>query len=454
MHEGQEATGVGIIVHNSGAQPNEIYSNRFSNLTLGISAQEQNCGINEPAEGLQLLCNDFDVCAADVLVPRPKDAFYGIAPNQGSDSENPEDMAGNLFYIPSPTPDGDFDDINNQGRHVTYYYPENTDYTDTKPVDLTNVPSYNTVTLIPKTVEPDDWTPENGCPPGIEGGGGGGGRSSGGLFGDIGNAQQKIDSTKTLLAMLVDGGNTESLQDDVEYSFPPEAMAIYTELIDKSPYLSDTVVSTAIEKEDVLPGAMVRDVMVANPHTAKSDELMSKLDERWTPLPEFMKEQILQGKNIVSVKEKTESKLAKFRLDKARAMNELARNWVDDTVAGMDSLAMLYEQDNGIESKYRLAFRSMEQGLAYGGTGIAILNNIPAQFELSTEEQAEFDKVLQYYTLLATLNGSPPDSSGVQELNAIMEPERGAVSVYALNTLINLDEIEYQEPIEMPDVMK
>ncbi len=54
-------------------------------------------------------------------------------------------------------------------------------------------------------------------------------------------------------------------------------MAIYTELIDKSPYLSDTVVSTAIEKEKVLPGAMIRDVMVANPHTAKNDELINKL---------------------------------------------------------------------------------------------------------------------------------------------------------------------------------
>ena len=125
-------------------------------------------------------------------------------------------------------------------------------------------------------------------------------------------AQQKIDSTQSLLAMLVDGGSTEALQEEVEYSFPPEAMAIYTELIDSSPYLSDTVVSTAIEKEEVLPGAMIRDVMVANPHTAKNDELMNKLDERWTPLPEYMKEQIMQGKNIVSVLEKTESKLGRF----------------------------------------------------------------------------------------------------------------------------------------------
>jgi len=179
---------------------------------------------------------------------------------------------------------------------------------------------------------------------------------------------------------------------------------------------------------------------------------MNKLDERWTPLPEYMKEQILQGKDIVSVKEKTESKLAKFRLNKARAMNTLARNWVNDTVAGMDSLTMLYEQDNGIESKYKLAFRSMEHGA--WGMGMSTLNSIPAQFELSYKEQAEYEKVVEYYGLISTLSGGSPDSSGVQELTGIMESEQGAAAMYALNILINLDEIEYEEPIEMPEYLK
>ncbi len=55
-----------------------------------------------------------------------------------------------------------------------------------------------------------------------------------------------------------------------------------------------------------------------------------------------MKEQILQGKNIVSVMEKTESRLTGFMLDKSRAMNALARNFRNDSVAGVDSLACLY----------------------------------------------------------------------------------------------------------------
>jgi hypothetical protein len=444
LHEGPGQVGVGLIVCNSGTNANEIYNNRFSNLVQGISAQEQNGSTFGPPTGLQILCNDFDVCTADVLVPRPRISGWGIAANQGSDSQNPEDMAGNLFYI-NPEPTVNYDDINNQGRHVTYYYPINNTNNDVIPVDYTS----NRVTLVSKNVS-ESWTPENGCPSGIEGGGGG--RSSGELIGDVNEAQQKIDSTESLLSMLVDGGNTESLQEDVEYSFPPEAMAIYTELIDNSPYLSDTVVSTAIEKENVLPGAMIRDVMVANPHTAKNDELMNKLDERWTPLPEYMKVQILQGKDIVSVKEKTESKLGRFKLEKAKAMNELERIYVNDSLTGTDSLAALYTADGDLESKYKLAFLSMEQG--EWSMGMAILDNIPEEYDLSSEEAAEYELVVEYSVLVSSLQGAQPDSTAIPELEGIMETEQGAISMYALNTLIDLGAIGYEEPIEMPEMLK
>nr|NQU92404.1 hypothetical protein [Bacteroidota bacterium] len=64
---------------------------------------------------------------------------------------------------------------------------------------------------------------------------------------------------------MIDGGDTETLNSEVETSTPPEAVEVYTELMAESPNLSETVVETSIEKEEVLPNAMIRDVMVANP---------------------------------------------------------------------------------------------------------------------------------------------------------------------------------------------
>lgn len=102
--------------------------------------------------------------------------------------------------------------------------------------------------------------------------------------------------------LLIDGGDTPQLTNEVDQSTPPETVAVFNELMNNSPYLSDSVVEAAILKEDVLPNSMIRDIMVANAHSAKSDELMNTLDNRWDPMPDYMKGQILQGRSIVSLK--------------------------------------------------------------------------------------------------------------------------------------------------------
>jgi hypothetical protein len=243
-------------------------------------------------------------------------------------------MAGNLFDIHSNEP-GDFDDMNNEANDFNYYYPFNApDYPNTQPKDFTD----QTVNDISVLLD-NDWLFEDGCPPTEEPGGGGSGKDE--FMEDMNTAEENISSTRANLDVLVDGGDTEGLNTEVETSIPPETIQVYNELMDKSPYLSDTVVSSAIEKEDVLPNAMIRDIMVANPQTAKSNELMDKLDERWNPLPEYMKAQILQGKSIVSIKEQLESELSAYKLQRAKAFNGLVRWFMNDTlnpVASSDSL--------------------------------------------------------------------------------------------------------------------
>ena len=133
-------------------------------------------------------------------------------------------------------------------------------------------------------------------------------------------------------------------------------------------------------------------------------------------------------------------------------MNELERIYRRDSISGTDSLAALYIADGDLESKYKLVFLSGEQGA--WSMGINTLNSIPSQFELSAEQQAEHQQIVNYYELLASLNGSQPDSLSVQELTGIMESEKGNASMYALNYLIDMGEVEYEEPIQVPDMLK
>ena len=445
--------GIGLVVNESGSDPNIVYRNNFNGMNIGILAQGCNRG---PLEGLQLKCNDYTDCEMDKVITWEGESpdYVGIAPSQGSSSPEPapEDMAGNLFDIHSQTPNNDFDDINNEANSITYYYPQFYDDYRVRPVDFTQ----NTVNI--EEVGEVDWTYENGCPP--DEAGGGGSSSEEELRGNIVQSNLTIDSIENLLALLIDGGNTQATQTDVETSLPPETMQVYNDLMNKSPYLSDTVVSTAIEKEDVLPGAIIRDIMVANPNTAKSEALMNKLDERWDPLPEYMKAQILAGRSIVSVREETESTLAARKLERAKYFNALVRLYLEDTLnrqASIDSLKALLQQEPNLNAKYRLAMLSMKQGL--WSEGLGVLNSIPAQFELTASEANEHLQFTALYNLLSNIAQQgktviEADSAEIASLMGIEASGGGHASVYARNILLALDQMEYEEPVLLPDLLK
>jgi hypothetical protein len=449
----QNHNGIGLIINNSVQEPNLIYRNTFYRLDYGIIAQNNNR--DAEGNGLQLKCNTFDYCAFDQVITWDEtlNEETGIAANQGSSSPNPEDMAGNLFYIPPGPVNGDFDDINNEANHIVYFYPLNNDDLDVIPVDYTE----NTVTLEPENISPNDWTYEDGCPPDETGGGGG---SEEELRGNIAQTNFAIDSTESLLALLIDGGNTEATQTDVETSVPPETMQVYSDLMNKSPYLSDTVVSTAIEKEDVLPGAMIRDIMVANPNTAKSEALMNKLDNRWDPLPEYMKAQIFQGRSIVSIREETESVLAARKLEKAKYFNALVRLYLKDTLnpqASIDSLEVLLQHEPSLNAQYRLAMLSMEQGA--WSVGLGVLNSIPTQFELTASEANEHLQFIELYNLLSGMAQQEKtvfeaDSIAIASLMEMEGSQSGQASVYARNILLALDQTTYEEPVLLPELLK
>lgn len=436
--------GIGIIVNNSGSDPNEIYRNRFQNLEQGISAQGNN---KDPksATGLQILCNDFVDCDADIMIVNESESQgVGIATHQGADSQNQQHMAGNLFHHHTAV---DFNDINNEGEDIIYYVPlnYNQQYHRVIPEEYTvNTVTFTEVELL------DDWTYNGGCPCKLESGGGGHEEE---MKQQMAESEQEANALQETLELLIDAGDTESLHWDVYMSTSPEAMQVYQELMNTSPYLSDTVVSAAIIKEDVLVDAMLRDIMVANPHTAKSGKLLEELDQRWTPLPEYMKAQIMQGKNLVSVRESIESTLARHKLDKAMAVNALARNWHDLA----DSLVWLWSADNSLSSKYKLAFLYLD--LNQAAQGAAVLNNIPMQFNMSGAQQTGHEQIATMYDMLASLvqEGKSileADSLQIATLLEIEAGSSGLAGAYARNALLALQVLAYDEPILLPDLMK
>ena len=310
---------IGITINNSGAYNNELYNNTFTSLNIGVLAMNSNKGVND-YEGLCIKCNLFSENKGDIVVTLDGSHRGGIASHQGSDGDTPDAPAGNRFSWNSPL--GTPTDIVNQGDSIYYYYHANA------PTELQLEPKYFTgVTLVANTEAP--WNaqscPSNLYPPG-------GGHDEEALRGMMAEAEQQADTTQNLINILKDAGDTEALHWDVSMSAPWQGLEVYSELMSVSPYVSDTVLAAAIDKENVLVDAMIRDVLVANPHSAKSGTLMEKLDQRFQPLPGYMLDEILQGQSLVSVYENLQSSLSHHLQKHALYKKQLVQLYLNDTI--------------------------------------------------------------------------------------------------------------------------
>jgi hypothetical protein len=440
----------GIIVNDTRPTgPEMIYRNYFMGLDVGIMAQNRNR--TRSGEGLVLKCNEYvntywnQVVYFEGMFFTPE---LGIASAQGANIPIADAPAGNLFSNSDPDSDTDIFNIANT---LDYFYHINNDY-PLRPL------YYTEGTVFPKEVFGALWN-ENSCPIVTS-------NNSGELPGDeelrtlLATSSLKSDSLQDIIHLLKDGGDTETLKWEVDMSTSPEAYDIYAALMNTSPYISDTVMAAAIEKESVLVNAMIRDVMVANPHNAKNEELLAKIDERVNPMPGYMKAQILQGRSLVSVFEELQSQLGFYKHQREAAFNELVKLYISDTVqpaASADSLMALLTAEQKPTAKYLKAAIYMNQGDWV--SCLNVINTISQQFMLTPEQAAEHAQMTVLYTLMAELvqDGNTLDELTPQQLNLIWiieSADAGIPSVYARNILIDLNATAYEEPVLYPNPYK
>ncbi|HNX85738.1 MAG TPA: FG-GAP-like repeat-containing protein, partial [Bacteroidales bacterium] len=439
---------IGLIVNNSGTLSNEIYRNSFHNLKYATLSQNVNRKYDPPLYlgGLCYRCNKFvkdDLTEPNVFdFSITYDGQYGdtigIAKNQGTYlSGTSFAPVGNMFQ---PSPLSGHYDFYNEGNPVDYYYHSQT------LLRFRLKPDPNNISGSVTSISVNEYFTESSCPSTLGGGG------SGNDISKLVESGNKSDSIGGALSTLVDGGSTSLLTLDVATSTPPEALQTRNELIAKSPYLSDTVMKTSVAKEDVLDNAMIRDVLVANPHSAKSDEIINMLENRVNPMPDYMLEQILAGEDTVSAKEILEAKKAWWDGEAAKAYTRLLNYFKGDSIrpANDDSLNWLFAYRNTLSSRYdKVAWLHAKGDYARAGDALV---SIPASFNLSPSEQAIQEAYLDFYPLSAkirsdTLGVFRIDSATVSSLQSIANLNCGLPGVYARNLLIAAGKITFQEPV-------
>jgi hypothetical protein len=321
---GTNSPTIGFVVNNSGTDVNEIYNNKFDSVMYGIIAQNQNRNPYDTT-GLCIKCNDFSHTKYDIAVNQQgTNSDWGVARNQGW-KQYPKDPAGNLFSMSHKNGTNALADIDNEDGLVNYYHhfqPNNASYRVK--------PDYSDINKVIKKSTNWSYSKNDDCPSKLSGGGGSGSEEE--LKQQLVAQQQSVDSISSTLLVLTDGGSTSSLNSTVAYSDPSQTYQILQQLMGYSPYLSDTVMETAINKEDVLPNEMIRDILVANPQAPKSEGVMNQLNNRYNPMPDSMLAEIQTGISILGAKDSLGALLYNHLQSKHDIFKRLVTLYKSDTI--------------------------------------------------------------------------------------------------------------------------
>lgn len=428
----------GIYINSSGEANNTIYKNKFFDNKYGIAALDKNRN-KDGSAGLMLKCNEFNNLKMDIVVMKtePLSTGMGIASTQGTNEINCEYPAGNLFSNPSPPVTGYYS-IHNDGGSIVYTHHNTSSNYPVRPSVVTE----RTVTRISTGF---DYT-ESCCPPHPSGGGG-----VGRIDGVTLSYKTEAEATTQTLITLIDDGDTGEKVMDVNSAAPAEALLMRNNLLQTSPYVSDTVIKTAINREELLNNAMLRDIMVANPHSAKSENLMQELDMRLEPMPENMKDEILEGVFVLSAKELMEAKRDMNMQFYNYGFNRLlSASFTDSIPVSIDTLMTLLAADGSAESLMRQAWLYLENGDTT--SALNKWNTIGNEIPLTELELAELSQQQTFMQWL--VENQPIDTLDMEPLNNFLLYSSPVVTATARGILVFNNLLEYNEPYLEPDLTK
>jgi len=436
----------GTFINNSGPYENEIYRNTYEELHCAVAAYRENR--NGLGEGLRIKCNTFINNGTDIGVYKGTFTLtpnMGIKFNQGFQCINSADSsAGNVFTATEY--DNHTWDICNYGDTIKYYHHrQNSTTLKVKPdegqiTDRVNVyENFGSVfgnnICIPDLQDESQNEEEQ-------------------MEMEFNFTIIQIDSISDIISSIRDGGATDSLALAILNSMPSDAVNLYADLVSKSPFLSDTIMKSAIDKEDVLPNAMIRDIMVANPHAAKDDSILEAIESRITPMPDSMYAEILEGKFINDAMDTLHSlltqKLALYEI----IFNNLMNLFLIDSLSleNNDRITALLESDFRLSSKYTLALHYLDNGNFIQGNNL--VSSIPSIYSLNQIQASEYENFCLFYNCKqrAILNNASItfDSVQIHSLIDIIESDTVCnfkTTVLARNALLEGGLYVYCEPL-------
>ncbi|MCK9219728.1 MAG: hypothetical protein M0P47_06745 [Bacteroidales bacterium] len=458
----------GVVVNNSGARQNYVYKNTFTSLTYALTGLNINRGEYALPDffnnyniaymlesGLCFVCNSFsnntnDICDTD------EDAYTsgtGLTyyqkskPNPANPTQEP---AGNNFSLNHETGNEIYDILFDQTvRNIEYSYHTSSNILNTR-LNPIKVNREDKITRKPI----NKAYSSSSCPDNFYTDG-----PSMNFKSQIAMADFKIDSLVSILKYLVDNGSTDSLCEKIMTSEPSESNNLYDDLMSASPYLSDTVLEASIQKETVLSNSLITDILVGNPQSAKSEEIMNTLDLRITPIPDSLYAEILDGKDVIGAREVLESELAGWIHYRVLLINSMIYKYLNDSLASaqFDSITQVLSKDYRLDSKLDLVLLYMDHHTFYQAD--SVLNEIPSLYDLTENQRSRVNTFkslndVERQMIHDSIGYLIPDSIQQSILQSLALNVMDLPGSFARNVLQHQNLISYQEPLTVPEEYK
>ena len=391
----------GIGIRNS-ASANNIYRNTFQsldcgNVAVGVNITGKTSSMSKQG-GLTYACNTNISNINDFCVVR-ENSSGDIAQSQGSSTL----PAGNTFS-------GSQYHFYNDGESVINYY-YNTNNANQTP----NSSRLFRITSIP-TSSVNPCNPHYGN-------------------GSVVRSDEELEELETIYdnsiltfnelnnvyTSRIDGGDTQAELLDINTATADDASRLRSQLLGLSPYLSQEVLTTAASRNDVFSTSTLFEILSANPDELKKDTLISYLENKDNPMPEYMTELLREIANGSTARTALESQMAKSEREYILAAGDIVRSNLNSEESDNEELRLWLGNMNDMASD-RLAIATYIQESDFENA-LALAETLPDVYGLQGIELEEHNDYISILRLYETLDESGRDIMQLTETETEMLEE-------------------------------
>lgn len=320
------AFSVGICISRTKTADDEVYKNYLHNLNFGNLANGDN---NEDMgdNGLRYVCNEntgnhYDFAVSDNIMLASVADIAEVQTDFGESLDDPEESAANKFFSTADDANIQYQNFWNVGETETIEYrryflganetPTTDDYLGIEITAAGNnfcASETHKMVLIDGSInqtELSNWSAREEA------------------------SRNNWQSSLYLWKALIDGGNTEELQEEIDFAWTQDTWTMRAQLLAKSPYLSRDILYGVADKTIVFPHPIALEIFLANPDVLRDNRFIKHLQTKVDPMPEYMIDLLLASRDQATFRTMLENNLGKHRSIYIEAAGKVLRTHLQD----------------------------------------------------------------------------------------------------------------------------